>query len=45
MNNGTITVAAGQTVTFNGSLVTSATLDGAGTFATSAANGRAVLST
>ena len=39
MNNGTITVAAGQTVTFNGGQVTSATLDGAGTFATSAANG------
>jgi fibronectin-binding autotransporter adhesin len=39
MNGGTIAVASGQTVTFNGSLVTGATLDGAGTFATNATNG------
>ncbi len=37
MNGGTITVASGQTVTFNGSQVTGATLDGSGTFATNAA--------
>ncbi len=34
MNGGTIAVAAGQTVTFNGNQITSATLDGNGTFAT-----------
>ncbi len=37
MNGGTIAIAAGQTVTFNGSQVTSATLDGSGTFATNGA--------
>ena len=34
MNNGTIAVSAGQTLTFNGNVVASAFLDGAGTFAT-----------
>ncbi len=37
MNGGTITVASGKTVTFNGSQVTGATLDGSGTFATNGA--------
>ena len=36
MNSGTISVAAGKTVTFNGGTVSSAYLDGAGTFATGA---------
>jgi autotransporter-associated beta strand protein len=39
MGGGTISVAAGQTVTFNGGPVSSAVLDGAGTFATAAATG------
>jgi hypothetical protein len=39
MNNGTITVSGGQTVTFNGGTVAGATLDGTGTFA---ANGSIV---
>jgi autotransporter-associated beta strand protein len=39
MNFGTVAVAAGKTLTFNGSVVSSAFLDGAGTFATSATNG------
>jgi autotransporter-associated beta strand protein len=39
MNGGTITVAAGQTLTFNGSQVSSVFLDGAGSYATSAVNG------
>jgi autotransporter-associated beta strand protein len=39
MNGGTVSVAAGQTVTFNGSQISGAYLDGAGTFATNAVNG------
>jgi autotransporter-associated beta strand protein len=39
MGNGTITVPAGQTVTFNGSPVSAVYLDGTGTFATNSANG------
>ena len=39
MNGGTLSAAAGKTVTLNGSVVSSAFLDGAGTFATSAAIG------
>ncbi len=39
MAGGTITVASSQTVILNGSVVSGATLDGTGTFATSATNG------
>ena len=39
MGGGTVSVASGQTLTFNGSLVSNAFLDGAGTFATNATNG------
>ncbi len=39
MDYGTIVADVGKTVTFNGSQVSSAYLDGAGTFATSATNG------
>jgi fibronectin-binding autotransporter adhesin len=39
MNGGTIAVAAGKVVTFNGSQVSGATLDGAGTFATNPTTG------
>jgi autotransporter-associated beta strand protein len=39
MNGGTVSVAAGMTLTFDGSVVSSAFLDGAGTFATDATNG------
>jgi autotransporter-associated beta strand protein len=39
MNGGTVAVAAGKTLTFNGSVVSSAFLDGAGTFATDPTNG------
>ena len=40
MNNGTLAVAAGKTLTLNGSQVSLTFLDGAGTFATNATNGR-----
>jgi autotransporter-associated beta strand protein len=39
MGGGSITAAAGTTVTFNGSQVSAAYLDGSGTFATNATNG------
>jgi autotransporter-associated beta strand protein len=39
MNGGTIAVAAGKTLALNGSVVSSAFLDGAGTFATDPTNG------
>jgi fibronectin-binding autotransporter adhesin len=42
MTNGTVAVAAGQTVTFNGGPVSGLTLDGAGTFATAAGGARFV---
>ena len=39
MNGGTVSVAGGQTVSLNGSVVTNAFLDGGGTFATSSTLG------
>ena len=37
MNGGVVTIAAGKTLTFNGSTVSGTYLDGAGTFATNGA--------
>jgi hypothetical protein len=39
MNSGTVTIASGQMLTFNGSQIVSTFLDGSGTFATNAAGG------